>query len=64
MMLVNSYSCSHNCVQRPPLGNCKVTVIYRVAAIYRLTLQKIYKAIENLGKLSGHRNVQGRYIKV
>ena len=35
------YYYSHACVQRPPLGNGKVTVIYRVTAIYRSTLQKI-----------------------
>ena len=31
---------SQTCVQRSPLGNGKVTVIYRVTAIYRSTLQK------------------------
>ena len=32
---------SQTCVQRSPLGNGKVTVINRVTAIYRSTLQKI-----------------------
>ena len=35
------YYYSHTCVQWPPLGNGKVTLVYRVAAIYRSTLQKI-----------------------
>ena len=29
------------CVQRSPLGNGKVTVIYRVTTVYQSTLQKI-----------------------
>ena len=33
--------CGQTCVQRSPLGNGKVTMIYRVTAIYRSTLQKI-----------------------
>ena len=41
------------------MGNGKVTVIYRVTAIFRSTLQKIYKATENFGKLSGDRDIQG-----
>ena len=43
---------SQNC-----MGNGKVTVIYRVAAIFRSTLQKIY-ATKNFGKLSGDRDIQ------
>ena len=46
------------CVQRPPLGNGKVTVTYRGTAIYRSTLQK-YKATENFGKLFGDSIIQG-----
>ena len=41
-----------------------MTVIYRVTAIYRSALHKIYKATENFGKLSGDRNIQGRYLQV
>ena len=49
---------SQTCVQRSTLGNGKVTVIYRVTAIYRSTCRK-YKATENLGKLSSDHNIQG-----
>ena len=41
MALVKSRSSSHTRVQRPPLRNGKVIVIYMVTAIYRSTLQKI-----------------------
>ena len=34
------YTYNQMCVQRPPLGNGKVTVTYRGTAIYRSTLQK------------------------
>ena len=46
---------------RSPLGNGKVTVIYKVTAIY---ICRKYKAIENFGRLSGDRCIQGRYIQI
>ena len=61
---------SQTCVQQSSLGNGNVTVIYRVTAIYRSTLQKIFKATENFGKLSSDYNIQsdrfiqGHYVQV
>ena len=52
---------SQTCVLRLPLGNGKVTFIYKVTAIY---ICRKYKAIENFGKLSGDRYIQGSYIQV
>ena len=52
---------SQTCVLRSPLKNGKVTVIYKVTAIY---ICRKYRAIENFGKLSGDRYIQGRYIQV
>ena len=43
------------------MGNGKVTVIYKVTAIY---ICRKYKAIENFGRLSGDLYIQGRYIQI
>ena len=51
---------------RSPLGNCKVTVIYRVTAIYRSPLQKIIiRKLKILGSCPVTAIIiVGRYIQV
>ena len=60
--LVPYLNYSQTCVQLSPLGNGKLTVIYRVTTIiilYTGQLCRKYKATENFGKLSSDCNIQG-----